>query len=353
MPKIVSKALILAENITFNLLRRAQAAIAGYLNYGNGDLSKYLEREPFADTAEACARHFFPKSHGMVAFPQIIELMLTLLIMAPVLQRLPLSFRFDWHSGHLVSWFRVHCSGRRQRFYFACREVPRQFDPDKLHRNLARLHIHDEPFIEHLADLYRRHYGGTTLKAALAHQLFDPIMLLEERQGYELRYGTKFYRLEQQSFSGSIDIRREPAAVGCFQLQSRMQNSRHFLEVSLNQDCIGTFRKRTQGIIGSKTSPDFKIEQLESVIREFVEDTRHARSAFPQVQELRHWMRGKTRSLSGTKREAAELPYLLQEMWACRVDHRLFLKKPNFFLDPGEIKDQAVYRTFFSPYREV
>ena len=62
---------------------------------------------------------------------------------AALLQRLPLSAKNDWHRGHLVSWFRCNCNGRRRRYHFRVREIARDYQPDLLAANLWQCGIHD------------------------------------------------------------------------------------------------------------------------------------------------------------------------------------------------------------------
>ncbi|HMN14517.1 MAG TPA: hypothetical protein PKD55_19545, partial [Bellilinea sp.] len=164
MATIVNKAQAHNDGAAFHLVRRAQAAIAGYRHFGDGDLSRYLERDSFQTMATRLADHFFHRSAGLALHAQVSALYLCLLIMAPILQRLTLSAKFDWHRGHMVSFFRVNASGRNKRFHFATRILERSYRPEELAANLDLIGIHDAGMVAVLLDLYRRHAGGSTLK---------------------------------------------------------------------------------------------------------------------------------------------------------------------------------------------
>ena len=176
MPTIEFRSAVTKERTAFAMLCRAQASIASYLHFGMGDLTKYLERDAFQMVATRLADHYFHRSKDLAIYGQVVELYLALLILAPILQRLPLSCRFDWHRSHVLGFIRINASRRIGRFYIAIRQVARSYQPDLLAANLEQIGIHDAGMVEVLQDLYRRHAGGRTLKDLLAHQLFDPIL---------------------------------------------------------------------------------------------------------------------------------------------------------------------------------
>ncbi len=198
-----------AECTAYYLIRRAQVVIASYLHFRSKDLSKYLDRTAFNEIATRLADRYFHRSKELTVFQLMIELILVLLIMAPVLQRLELSCRFDWHRGHILGFIRRNIGGRIGRYHASIRVVDRSYQPELLAANLKLLGVHDEVMVAVLLDLYRRHAGGKTVRDLLAHQLFDPILMMSQREGFELRFGNKFLRLEKASFPGSVDLRRQ------------------------------------------------------------------------------------------------------------------------------------------------
>jgi hypothetical protein len=352
MATISTRAEVSADRCAYHLVRRAQASTAGYLHFNNGDLSKYCERNAFLIMAQRLAAHFFAKSRDLVIFNQVLELYLALLIMAPILQRLPLNPGFDCHHGHLIGFFRRNASGKIMRFHFASRIVERKYQPAEFSRNLDCLGIHDDDMMEFLLDLYRRHAGGRALKDMLAHQLFDPVLMVTERQGFELRHGNRFYRLEKAPFPGSIDLRQEAANVQDFKIRTVEHAGGRHLEIFISDPCLAEFRERVKGVVNAAANPAYKLQMIEDCIRDLIERIRPARSSQPQILELKQWLATKLRRLAGTNREAKELPNLLVNLWLQRSDYRLHLTEPNFFLDPGKI-DEKAYIKFFSPYREV
>lgn len=340
------------ENTEYYLVRRAQASIAGYRHFDEGDLVKYLERDSFQALAGTLVEKYFHCSKDLVLADEARDLYMAHLVMAPILQRLPLSVKYDWHRGHLVSFFRTNAGNRVKRFHFRECEIVRSYQPELLTANLDLLGVHDGGMVEVLRDLYRRHAGGTTLKHQLAHQLFDPIMMMNLKQGYELRHGNRLYRLEKDRFESSIDLRRESAKISDFQFKSVEHAGGCHLEIMVSAECLNRFREKITSIIMAPASPDYKMVQFEDCIRDFVEKIRPARTAQPQVMELKKWLANKLRRLAGTKPEMKVLPNMLVNCWQQRVDNKLHVKVPNFFLDPST-HSKRIYLKLFSPYREV
>ena len=340
-----------ANRTAFHLVGRAQSSIASFLHFGTGDLAKYLDRDSFLVMANRLADHYFHRSSELAIHTQVVELYQMLLIMAPILQRLPLSVKYDWHRGHLMGFFRSHVNGRKKRYHFAMRIVGRNYRPDDISENLEQIGVHDASIVEVLLELYRRHAGGTALKDLLAHQLFDPILMSSLKQGYELRHGNRLFRLEKESFTGSIDLRHELGNVFDFQIKSVEHKGGRHLEIFISDSCLSKFRAKTKSILESTASPAYKTNMVEACIRDLVEQTRPARSALPQIQELSQWLMTKLRELAGTAPDVKILPQLLVNLWLQRSDTRLYLKSPNFFLNSGH--SEKTYKAFFSPYREV
>lgn len=352
MTTITNSGGVHKERTAYHLVRRAQAAIAGYRNFGDGDLSVYLERDSFQSVAKRLADHYFHRSTGLALYEQVRELYLTHLVMAPILQRLPLSSKYDWHRGHLLGWFRRNATGKVRRFFFDSRIIEREYQPTLLAANLEALGIHDAGMVEVLRDLHRRHAGGTTLRDILAHQLFDPILMLEARHGYELRFGNQLFRLEKERFPAARDLRRQEVTVLDYVISSVEHGNGRHLEIGLAEDTLAEFRRAVKGIIGCAANPARKVVLLEGRIRDFAERARWARSAKPQIDELRRWLTDKLRPLAGTKPEAKLLGNLLVTLWLQRVDARLYVKAPNFFLSATKVEEKT-FVNFFSPYREV
>lgn len=351
MATIVSKSDRVADNTAYHLVRRAQASIASYQHFGGGDLNQYLARDSFAQMAARLADHYFHRSKDLQSYKQVAEIYMVLLVMAPILQRLPLSFKIDWHRGHLLSFVRINSNGRGGRFYVAVRQVERSYQPDLLAANLEAMGIHDAAIVVVLLDLYRRHCGGSTLQHRLAHQLFDSIILATEKQGYELRFANQMLRMEKGRFDGSIDLRHESLTLLDYSLRSVEHKGGYGLEILISYACIAEFRLHVERIMNAAASPEYKLTSVKGRISDFVERTRSARSAKPQILELKHWLGNKVRSLAATNKEAKTLPELLINLWLQRVDSSLYFKEPNFFLNYKQY-DEKTFIKLFSPYRE-
>lgn len=336
----------------YQQIRRAQAHIASYLHFNDGDLARYLDRTSFNVMADRLAGHFFHRSESMAIFQMVSEIYLVMLIIAPILQRMPLSSHCDWHRGHLLGWFRKNANGRIKRFHFGRREIERTYRPEILRSNLELLGIHDTAILETILDLYRRHCGGAALKDRLSHLIFDPVMMMNLRNGYEFRYGNELIRLEKENFAGSCDLREQPVQALDYNLLSANHKSSRHLEITIAETTLASFRLQVKVILAMAASPEHKCRQVETRIRDLVETSRHARSALPQIMDLKLWLSQKLRHLAGTIDHAKSLPNLMVNLWLQRSDHRLFLKSPNLFLNPG-IPDEKTYVSFFSPYREL
>lgn len=351
MAEVKSLSNVMNDRAAFHLVRRAQSTIAIYQNFDGGDLAQYLERASFETMAARLTKHFFPNVTEQAVNKLVIDLYTSQLIMAPILQRLPLSAKFDWHRGHLLSFLRMNTCRRRGRFHVAVREVPRMYQPDVLAHVLSLVGIRDSLMVEVLLDLHRRHAGGITLKDHLAYQIFDPLLLSTKKEGFELRHGNHLIRLEKEAFLGSRDLRQEALELLDFQIRSVQHKEGAFLEIRVSQRCLNLFREQIKTLLNTPAEPVFKIRKIEDCIRNLVEQTRHARSAFEQLQELRQWLANKLQPLAGTHSEVKLLPQLLVNKWLQRSDFSLFVKSPNFFFDPTQ-HNEKTFTTFFSPYRE-
>lgn len=339
------------ERTAYTLVRRAQAAIAGYRHFGPGDFCRFLERPAFEAVAAKLAAKYFHRSTNLALYQAVINLYVLYLIVAPVLQRVPYSSKLDWHAGHVLSWFRRYCAGRPARVHVAVKEVARSYAPDTLLSNLEALGLHDGEFNALLLDQFRRGYGEPTVQGRLLNTLFDPVLMLSEREGFALRLGNRFFRAEKEPFPGSCDLRKHFLPVGNYRIGVKGHGGGQHLEIRINEERLHAFRHAIKEVLKGKAEPAFKYRLVREEIRDFVEKTRFARSAEDQVVELKQWLQTKLRSLSGTDRKFKELPDLLVKSWFDRGDHRLYLSRPNFFLDHSSVPEE-VFLTFFSPYRE-
>lgn len=203
-----------------------------------------------------------------------------------------------------------------------------------------------------LHKLYDRHTGGKGLQHTLANQLFDPIMLLHEMKGHELRIGNQLHRTEKTVFSGCIDLRRKRAAVFDYLLlYVNDANGRH-TDIKLSEAAINRFKRRVKNILTQPNSPIIKEKLITSAISDFSMRSRWASSAFDQIMELKSWLAGMLTALSATRVDVRYLPEVLVNTFLQKVDKELYLKAPNFFFNRDSV-DEATYLNIFTPYREV
>jgi hypothetical protein len=342
----------LMENTTYYLVRRAQARIAAYRNFGDGDLAMFLERKSFDTMAERMAAHFFHKSADLAIYDQVKELFKVAMIMAPILQRIPYSSKVDWHRGHVMSWFRCNISIRRMRFHLSIKDTSRVYDPERLSARLEALGIRDALMVEVLKDIYRRHAGGTTLRDILAHQIFDPILFTNDNDDFQLRHGAHVFQMDKARSDASIDLRVKSATVLDYRIKTVKKDERYHLDIKISDACLKEFQDDIKYILKLTSTPTEKVERIENKIRNLVERTRSARSALPQIERLKLWLSAKLKPLSANTAEAAVLPNVLVNWWLGRVDSKLYVKSPNMFFDPSQY-DEKTFVTFFSPFREV
>jgi hypothetical protein len=218
--------------------------------------------------------------------------------------------------------------------------------------NLEAIGIRDDDMVAVVLDLYRRHAGGTALKDCLAHQLFDPLIMLPERQGFELRYGNLFLRLERSPFDGSIDLRKESLDFLGFSLRSVKHHGGQHLEIKIADLCIAAFHEHIKRINAAAADQDYKIAAITSRIEDFVQHAKFARTGLQQIKQQKEWLANQMQNLGRVNPHAKLLPNLLINRWLDVVDSGLHFKQPSFFWDPNNV-DEKTYIKFFSPYREV
>lgn len=351
MPTIKSPAKVIAHNTAYNQVQRGQKRTASYLNYRTGFLSNYTKSNAFKIMAQRLAEKYFYQSINSVMFQEVITVFVMYLIMAPLLQRIPGSMKIDWHSGHILSLFRINCSRLRNRLRYAIRDIPRIYAPDILTANLRSLGVHDALMMRKLHMLYDRHCGGSGLQHDLANLILDPIMLLHEIKPNEMRVGNYLLRLERDKFPGSCDIRDVPAVIMGYQVQCFDTKGARSCEITVSEKSIRKFKYHISNVLQSSTSPGKKEQILLSAITDFAEQHKRAKSALPQIAELARWFEKELSVLHKTRIDTRPLPKILVNSYLQKVDNRLYIKSGNLFLAPE--LNLNTYLNVFTPYREV
>lgn len=227
------------------------------------------------------------------------------------------------------------------------------YAPDTLSANLQHLGIHDAVTVRWLHKLYDRHAGGRGLQHTLANQLFDPIMLLHEMTGHELRIGNRLHRLARTKFPESTDLRRNHAVVFDYLVSCVDDAKGRHVDIKLTDDAINRFKHHVTNILAQSNAPAIKEELLLTAIADFYMRSRWARSAIEQILALKSWLAGKLTALSGTRAEVRHMPNMLVNTYLMKGDTNLYLKAPNFFLNRDCCVDEKTFLNIFTPYREV
>lgn len=342
----------ISENSAFYLMRRGQAVLAQRQHFEHGELCAYRDRDSFQAVANIAAATYFHQAASGQVYPAICDLYSDFQVTAPILQRLPYSFKVDWTEGHVLSWFRAACNDHVKRYFFSSLTLPRTFDTVLLRNNLEILGVHDQPYIDILAEQYKRHYGGNCLRSHLAHRLFDPIFLLNHGEGYRLRVANTIYRLEKQPFPGCLDLRERQAKVlGAFRIRHVNKKGGSFVEILLTHDAVDRFKETVCSIIDSSASPRHKVYVINDRISDVLEAFKYARSAWPQVKDLQNWLVLKMRPLYSTLKDVKRRERGFKDEYIRRRQDSLSLPTPNFFWNP-RIVDLSDYLKFMSPYKE-
>lgn len=336
----------------FYLMRRGQAFITQRLHFGEGELCAFRDRSSFQSIAKICAEKYFHQAGEGDVFPFICELYTDVMIMAPILQRLPYSFKFDWTRAHVLSWFRTACNDNIKRFFFSTETCPRSYNVDLLRLNLETLGVHDSAYVDVLVEQFKRHYAGPYLRSDLANRIFDPICLLNQATGYRLRVGNIIYRLEKAPFPGSIDLREKQAKVlGAYRVRHVSKKAGSYLEIILTHDFTDQFKSVVTSIIESSASPRHKIYVINDRISDLLQTMKFARSSWPQAKDLQNWLVTKMRPLYGSLKDFKRREKGFRVEYLENRQDSLSLPTPNFFFNPKDV-DLSTFLKYMSPYKE-
>lgn len=367
-------------------LRYMLAGIARCLKFFDKDLMEVTTSAPCRAVAARAVEHFFHKSRTSAIYADMTLMFQCLITIAPILQRQLNSVGFDWHAGTILTWFRVNTAAHVGRFYLGCTEHPRIPDPLQLRQNLQFLNIHDSRFADTLEMLCRAYYGRPSVTGKLANTLFDPIMLCQLGSRNTLRVGNRIFRLEKQSFPGSIDLRKDSAVILSYRVQRqeftenipltkqerkqpRNRNRktkpvlRCMLNITIDEKHISQFKAFVNTVVHSGLSLKYKIVILDRRIGAFSYSIRYARNGFEQMLSLSRWLQYRLAPLraeaEGKARKKPDplydllrrLPDILLNKFMMNGDYRRYYRRPNYFYDPTE-HDELTFIRFLSPYRE-
>jgi hypothetical protein len=388
MAKLLPLIPAIVANCAYSRLRYLLAGIARCLRFMEKELVEVMNGTPCVTMAHRAAEKYFYLSRTSAVYGDMVIMFQALFTVAPVLQRLKGSMGFDWHHGHVLTWFRTNTAMNIGRWYFGCQELSRVPDPVVLRENLHHLRIYDGKFADTLEMLMRCYYGRNSVTGKLAACLFDPIMFCRLGDHHTLRVGNKLYRLERQGFPGCVDLRTESAIVLGYSLRrkdwlerfplSEKLNAqkgkakrrqqvrvirRGMLEIAISGELIDAFKAKAVAIINCSASIEYRIHELDSLMVSFLASVRYARTGFDQVLHLSRWLANNMKPLHAAvdrrkkfnrRKPPVQVPpfhKILLSRFQSNLDTRRYYPRPNFFYDPQEHPEE-LFLQFFSPYRE-
>jgi hypothetical protein len=361
-------------------LRYLLAGIARCLFFYDKELVEIMQSAPCRNFSARCTEHYFHESRSAAIYDDMTLLFQSLITIAPILQQQQNSMGFDWHHGHVLTWFRVNTAAHVGRHFLSVEEHPRVHDSLVLRENLNILNIHDSRFVDTLEMLFRAYYGRPSLTGKLANTLFDPIMLSHLGDRETLRVGNRLFRMEKRAFHGCIDLCEDSAVVLAYRIkrietQEKVTSggkrssakpktvTHRMLEITIDERHIGEFRQFVKTVTNSGLSLKYKIAVLDRRVGAFVHSVRYARNGFEQVLSLSRWLRYRLAPLCTEAERKARikpdylydlvhrLPDIMVNKFMMSSDYRRYYRRPSFFYDPRE-HDELTLINFLSPYRE-
>jgi len=339
---------------TYYQLRRCQAKIVRLQTFLPGELWDDYRRACVREYAERLAAKFFPvaKKEGLDVYADIVRLYRAALVLAPITQRIPKNYGWDWTPGTLLSWVRRNANRRVGRFNFCAWTEARDTDPDRLRTALIRAGIRDTSFLAEAVDLFRENYDLQAARGRLANMIFDPFIFSPRPpDGNIIRIGNNFCRLEAAKFAGSTNVTEKACDILSYEIKFSLHGDRGLLDIRLSQASIKNFRDEVSKILGSGVSPARKVAAVDQVVRDFIDKAKYAKSAYPQIIELQRWLRQKLGRLASSAPAAHLVPRRLWTLWQEKnMGDKTFHRKRNFFWNTNEVPEE-IYKNFFSPYR--
>jgi hypothetical protein len=333
-------------------LRRAQAHIVQYNIFNTGELLKYIEKEYVKIYAKYLTDFYFHRSKKLVIYNLVYDLYRLFLVIAPILQKQKNSFKLDWNRAVFLGWLRNNLNKKLNRKFVKIETLQRKIDNEKLLQNFLKIGINDELFLEFALDCFKKNYALQTLRGRLANCIFDPIIFFSDKGEKGFRRANEIIRLEKKKFHGCVDIDKKEIVVWDYKIkrETNFILKKTTLNIQISNKDIKKFREKIKDILHSKLSPNKKVLVLKKEIESFTDKHRYTKDAFDQMLDLKYWLTRKTKKLSGTDK-TFKLTTNIIEKWKDKMSIEIFLRKPNFFWNIQEIKEEN-YKYFFSPYRE-
>lgn len=340
-----------AADNSYYLVRRAQLRIVMRTHFRNGELYDIMNRSAFQQTSEKLTDKYFYRS-GATVYDEIKELYQLYLVLAPTMQKIKNSFKVDWTKGHAISWLRRLFNGRVRHWYYIHTENERRHDTELLLSRLRDHGIADKRFLDEAIERYLCFWGSDGLKGSLANCIFDPFMYRVKDSG--IRIGSSVIETSQGKLDGRSNIFEKPIEIMSYHVVVYEKSGRTHINVTIRPDVISDFKKRCELIISTRTTPQYKLVQLSSLISQLLETAKYAKDSFYQIRELQSWTDKKFRKLSGTDKEFKAIICNMTSNFMEKVVSKYTYQRTNFFWDKNlnDIPEKTFF-IYFSPYREL
>jgi len=337
-------------------LRKKQAFLARLQVYRDKDLVSFFEHDLTENYARFLAEKYFPQSMDGVVFDDIVLLYKLFLVLSPISQKQKYGYKVDMTEGVFQSWLRKNVNKRTARFHISVTELKRELVSEKLEDGFRKARIEAPEFFKIAEEAFQISYSNEALRGSLANRIFDPFMFFEKGDGYCQRKGNFIYRLEKNSFPGSVDLTHKRVRVGRYliKLDKTKAGERSYLHMESIPEIRDEFKKNISSVLRSKVAIDRKLNVCRVLISDFTESIKYAKTDIGNISVLSDWLRKNetVKKLAYTRKDFMNLGDLLKSQYESKnTGNMMFFPKRNFFWNIKEVKE-AQYRHFFSPYTE-
>jgi hypothetical protein len=339
-------------DVAYYLYCRMSADHVKIGHFSGRELYQTIERPSVVFLAEKAVDKYFHQADGLTMKQDMQLMFKALLVMLPILSRIPGSLHPDQHCGHVLSWLRVYAGGNANRRFVSCREVPRVHNPALLKKRLEQLGIHDQRFIKVLVALFRAYYWRETVAGKLARVLFDPIMIEEApAERHSLRIGNRVYTLHKEGCKKAIDMNKSPLILFDYLIRYDDSPEQRKVVITLSPEAVAKFKEDVRWIVGWNCSAKRRAAMLERCIDGFSNRAKWAKDGKTEVEALRSWLWRTLQPLETEGADVKHLPNVLMNLFLQKRVTELTRAKRNVFYTLHEV-ELRVFLNFLSPYRE-
>lgn len=348
------------------------------------NLTDYAQRETWQQMAEALTQQYFPRSvrdDNTATLAAVQQLYLYALIFYPRQFRLKGTYRPDWTRATLLSWFRRSVRPATRQWWAVTLEID---EPTTVEQSLTnaiqrlRLRGADDWLTEALTDLDDQAQDETR-RGELARLIYLPVALSHLDEQWRERTGfdappkqREILRVRKQGTAGYVrrgrtvwlvadryvrerlddlpwvDLREGTLEVWDYRLSWQQDERGEGIHIEIQPEVIEVLRARLKSLLNNtKTPPQHVLHQINSLLERFIAQHRWATGAGRQLFDLDRWLYQQVRGILMPRYSEAgkRLTYLKN-----RLSTPLVLPRPNLFLDPQVVSEEA-WRLTFNPYR--